>query len=83
MLSPALLSSLAELVGLRTTFKVVISIPALTVVLSLQRVALILTCLQIGEMVTSRTDFSIELDISIMRCRSTTLKLAVVVSSSP
>jgi hypothetical protein len=83
MLSPALLSSLAELVGLRTTFKVVISIPALTVVLSLQRVALILTCLQVGEMVTSRTDFSIELDISIMRCRSTTLKLAVVVSSSP
>jgi hypothetical protein len=83
MLSPALLSSLAELVGLRTTFKVVISIPALTVVLSLQRVALILTCLQVGEMVTSQTDFSIELDISIMRCRSTTLKLAVVVSSSP
>jgi hypothetical protein len=35
MLSPALLSSLAELVGLRTTFKVEISIQALTVDLSL------------------------------------------------
>src|SRR5215204_4996595 len=35
MVSPALLSSLAELLGLRATFRVVISIPALTVVLSL------------------------------------------------
>ena len=35
MLSPALLSSLAELVGLRATFKVEISFQALTVVLSL------------------------------------------------
>jgi hypothetical protein len=35
MLSPALLASLAEQVGLRATFKVVISIQALTVVLSL------------------------------------------------
>lgn len=35
MLSPALLSSLAELVGLRATLEVVISIAGLTVVLSL------------------------------------------------
>jgi len=35
MLSPALLASLAELVGLRATLEVVISIAGLTVVLSL------------------------------------------------